>query len=82
MAPVFSADGDVEYYLPQGRWTNWFTHEVVEGGGWRREVHGFDTLPLWMRGGAAIPLEPLERLDLRIERDPDASNTRATPELG
>ena len=25
VAPVFSASGDVEYYLPAGRWTNWFT---------------------------------------------------------
>ncbi len=56
VAPVFSAAGDVEYYLPHGRWTNWFTREVVEGGGWRREVHGFDTLPLWVREGAVIPL--------------------------
>ncbi len=36
VAPVFSADGEVEYYLPAGRWTNWFTNEVVEGGAWRQ----------------------------------------------
>jgi alpha-D-xyloside xylohydrolase len=56
VAPVFSASGEVDYYLPAGRWTNWFTREVVEGGGWRREVHGFDTLPLWVREGAIVPL--------------------------
>ncbi|MFC9919949.1 alpha-xylosidase [Agromyces binzhouensis] len=56
VAPVFSASGEVEYYLPEGAWTNWFTREVVEGGGWRRERHGFDTVPLWIRGGAAIPV--------------------------
>ena len=56
VAPVFSADGEVEYYLPAGSWTNWFTHEVVEGGVWRREVHGFDTVPLWVREGAVIPI--------------------------
>ncbi|MDQ0894116.1 alpha-xylosidase [Agromyces ramosus] len=55
VAPVFSADGEVEYYLPAGRWTNWFTNEVVDGGGWRREVHGFDTVPLWVREGAVVP---------------------------
>ncbi|MDF2573716.1 MAG: alpha-glucosidase, partial [Agromyces sp.] len=54
VAPVFSAGGDVEYYLPAGRWTNWFTRETVEGGSWRRERHGFDTVPLWIRGGAEI----------------------------
>ncbi|GAA2044267.1 alpha-xylosidase [Agromyces tropicus] len=56
VAPVFSASGEVEYYLPGGRWTNWFTREVVEGGGWRRERHGFDTVPLWIRGGALVPV--------------------------
>ncbi|WP_353813369.1 alpha-xylosidase [Agromyces sp. SYSU T00266] len=56
VAPVFSATGEVEFYLPGGRWTNWFTREVVEGGGWRRERHGFDTVPLWIRGGAVIPV--------------------------
>jgi alpha-D-xyloside xylohydrolase len=56
VAPVFSASGDVEYYLPAGRWTNWFTRETVEGGGWRSERHGFDTVPLWIRAGAVIPV--------------------------
>ncbi|MBM7503934.1 alpha-xylosidase [Agromyces aurantiacus] len=56
VAPVFSASGDVEYYLPEGRWTNWFTRETVDGGAWRRERHGFDTVPLWVRGGAVIPV--------------------------
>lgn len=56
VAPVFSASGEVEYYLPAGRWTNWFTREVAEGGGWRREVHGFDTVPLWVREDAVVPI--------------------------
>lgn len=56
VAPVLSASGEVEYYLPEGRWTNWFTREAVEGGVWRREQHGFDTVPLWIRGGAVVPV--------------------------
>ena len=60
VAPVFMASGEVEYYLPRGRWTNWFTREQVEGGGWRRETHAFDTVPLWIRGGASIPVEDEE----------------------
>lgn len=56
VAPVFSESGDVEYWLPAGSWTNWFTGEVVTGGVWRRERHGFDTLPLWVREGAVLPL--------------------------
>lgn len=55
VAPVFTASGDVEFYLPAGTWTSLLTGEVVEGGGWRREQHGFDSLPLYVRGGAVLP---------------------------
>ncbi|MHA7143747.1 alpha-xylosidase [Arthrobacter sp. TmT3-37] len=54
VAPVFSADGAVEYYLPAGTWTHLLTGEVVAGGGWRRETHAFDSLPLWVREGAVL----------------------------
>lgn len=56
VAPVFAADGTADFYLPHGRWTNWFTDEVVDGGTWRTERHGFDTLPLYVREGAIIPV--------------------------
>ncbi|MFB4349004.1 alpha-xylosidase [Microbacterium sp. CR_7] len=55
VAPVFSADGSVEFYLPEGEWTSLLTGETVTGGGWRRETHGFDSLPLYVRPGAALP---------------------------
>jgi len=57
-APVFSAEGEgeVELYLPKGRWTSWWTDEVVEGGGWRKEKHGFGTLPLYVREGSVLVL--------------------------
>lgn len=61
VAPVFSAVGDVEYYLPRGRWTNWFTGELIDGGNWHHETHGFDTLPLWVREGATLPMRDEER---------------------
>jgi alpha-D-xyloside xylohydrolase len=56
VAPVFSADGDVEFYLPEGTWTRLLTGERVEGGRWLRETHGFDSLPLFVRPGAVVPL--------------------------
>lgn len=56
VAPVFTVDGSVEFYLPQGSWTNYFTGETVVGEGWRREIHGFDSLPLYVRDGAVIPV--------------------------
>ena len=56
VAPVFSAEGDVELYLPAGTWTSLLTGEQVTGPVWRRERHGFDSLPLYVRGGAVLPL--------------------------
>ncbi|WP_106814839.1 alpha-xylosidase [Microbacterium timonense] len=55
VAPVFSATGEVEFYLPAGTWTNLLTGEEVPGGSWRREQHGFTSLPLYVRSGAVIP---------------------------
>jgi len=56
VAPVFSASGEVEFYLPAGGWTNYFTGERVQGGRWVRETHGFDSLPLYVRDGAVLPI--------------------------
>ncbi|MFE4721706.1 alpha-xylosidase, partial [Streptomyces sp. NPDC056728] len=55
VAPVFSADGSVEYYVPEGTWTHLLSGERVEGPGWRRERYGFDSLPLLARPGSVIP---------------------------
>ena len=39
VAPVFSEDGEVSFYLPEGRWTHLLSGEVVEGGrGARRSM--------------------------------------------
>ncbi|HEY0259348.1 MAG TPA: alpha-xylosidase, partial [Lacisediminihabitans sp.] len=54
VAPVFNAEGVAEFYLPAGSWTNYWTGEVVAGGGWRRETHGFTSLPLYVRDGAVL----------------------------
>ena len=32
VAPVFNEDGEAQYYLPQGTWTNYLTGETAEGG--------------------------------------------------
>lgn len=56
VAPVFTAAGDVDLYLPAGSWTQLLTGERVEGGGWRTERHGFDSIPVYVRDGAVLPL--------------------------
>jgi alpha-D-xyloside xylohydrolase len=56
VAPVFSPDGQVDYYLPEGRWTNFLTGAVVEGGRWQRERHGYLSLPLMARPNSLVPV--------------------------
>ncbi|CCX09392.1 glycoside hydrolase family 31 protein [Pyronema domesticum] len=56
VAPVMSETGEVEYYLPEGRWTNFFTQEQKHGPRWVKEKHGYLTLPLWIREGSIVPL--------------------------
>lgn len=51
VAPVFSAKGEVTFYLPSGKWRNYFTDEIIEGGRWVTETHGFTSLPLYARVG-------------------------------
>ena len=54
VAPVFSHDGVVTYYLPAGRWTHFLTGRVVEGPGWVRETHTALSLPLMVRPHSVI----------------------------
>ncbi|MDQ1571438.1 MAG: alpha-D-xyloside xylohydrolase, partial [Actinomycetota bacterium] len=56
VAPVFTKTGDVEFYLPAGMWTNYFTGEKVTGPTWRQENHGFESIPLYVRDGAVLPI--------------------------
>jgi alpha-D-xyloside xylohydrolase len=56
VAPVFAVDGTVDYYLPQGRWTNFISGGVVKGGGWVRETHDYMSLPLMVRPNSIIPV--------------------------
>ncbi|VUC19999.1 unnamed protein product [Clonostachys rosea] len=55
-APIFEESGDVEFYLPSGKWTSFYTNEVRTGPGWFKEKHGFGTLPLYVRENTILVL--------------------------
>ncbi|MEU7483705.1 alpha-xylosidase [Streptomyces sp. NPDC042319] len=87
VAPVLSADGTVEYYVPDGEWTHLLSGERVRGPGWRRERFGFDSLPLLARPGSVLPFGSVpdsavydwrHDVTLRVHRlrDGDAVTTR------
>ena len=56
VAPVFSADGDVEYYLPEGTWTHLLSREVKQGGRWYKENYYFMSLPVYVRDNTLLAL--------------------------
>ncbi len=54
VAPVFDDEGDVEFYVPAGRWVGLLDGQVVDGPGWVRQRHDFHSLPLLVRPGSVI----------------------------
>lgn len=54
VAPIFNDCGEVDFYVPEGRWTNYLSNEVLEGGRWYHEVHDYMSLPLLARPNSLI----------------------------
>jgi len=48
-------------YLPAGTWYDWWTGERVEGERWLDRAVDLATLPLYVRGGAITPLDPVRQ---------------------
>lgn len=49
VAPVFNPDSRAQYYLPAGKWKNYFTEEIVrlESGRWFEENVDYFTIPFF-----------------------------------
>ncbi len=56
VAPIFTEDGTVSYYIPEGQWTDFLTGEIIEGPKWMQSQHDFMSLPLLVRPGSVIPV--------------------------
>jgi alpha-glucosidase len=48
-------------YIPKGKWYNYWTNEVVEGGKEIWVAAAMDTLPLFVKEGAIIPKYPVQQ---------------------
>jgi alpha-glucosidase len=59
VAPVLRPDV-VErlVYLPKGRWYDYWTNKKYEGGTMIRAAASLETVPMFVRGGAIIPMAP------------------------
>jgi len=56
VVPVMDPEGRVEYFLPDGDWTDFVTGERVEGGRWRSGRHDYMGLPLLARENSVVPV--------------------------
>jgi len=86
VAPVLSSDGQVDYYLPPGNWTNFLTGEVLAGPRWVRETHGFLSAPLMVRPNSIVAVGAVdsrpdydfaEGVTLRVYQLEDGAETSA-----
>ena len=48
-------------YIPRGKWYNYWTHEVVEGGKEQWVDADIDSIPLFVKEGAIIPKYPVQQ---------------------
>lgn len=62
VAPVVEKGATTrEVYLPQGDWFDWWTGEKVAGGRRLKRAVNLQTMPIYARAGAIIPLDPVRQ---------------------
>lgn len=75
VAPIASDQALAKVYLPHGTWYNWYTDERLEGGKIHIAELTIETLPLYIKQSAVIPMQQImqhideqevERLDLHV----------------
>ena len=56
VAPIFNDESIAEFYLPEGKWTNYFTGKVYEGGKWYTESCDYLHIPLMARENSIVAI--------------------------
>jgi alpha-glucosidase/alpha-D-xyloside xylohydrolase len=57
-------------YLPEGMWVDWWTGERIEGKRWIDRPVDLATLPLYVRAGAIVPLDPVRQFTSQAVSEP------------
>jgi alpha-glucosidase/alpha-D-xyloside xylohydrolase len=57
-------------YLPAGTWYDWWTNEKLEGERWFDRPVDLATLPLYVRAGAIVPLDPVRQYTAQSVTEP------------
>ncbi len=56
VAPVFKSSGNVDYYLPYGKWTHILSNKVIYSNGhWQNENYDYLSLPIFARENSIVP---------------------------
>ena len=57
-------------YLPKGKWFNFWTNEMVEGGRTMSAAASIDQIPLFIKAGSIIPIGPKVQYAMQPTNDP------------
>ena len=71
IAPVYEPGATERVvYLPEGKWYDWFTNAVVEGGSYQSRTVDLETMPILIKAGAIIPIDPVRQyVSEKVEGD-------------
>ena len=71
VAPVVEKGATTRHlYLPAGQWYDWWTGEKQQGGKWIDRAVDLATLPLYVRAGSIIPLDPVRQYTAQAVAEP------------
>ncbi len=61
IAPIYNSSGERTIYLPEGRWIDFWTREIITGPRSIKVQAALDILPMYVRANALIPtIEPTQ----------------------
>ena len=71
VAPVMTKGAKArKLYLPRGQWHDWWSGEVHQGGQEIERNVDLATMPLFVRSGSIIPLDPVRQFTSQVVTDP------------
>lgn len=59
-APIFNEEGKAWYYLPEGKWTDYLTGEVKEGGRFYQGTYDYFSLPLYVKENTLLAIGDID----------------------
>lgn len=71
IAPVFTKGATSrEVYLPKGEWYDWWSNKKVAGGTTVNREVDLSTMPIYVRAGAIVPVDPVRQYTSQAVTEP------------